>query len=229
MSSKQRLLELNARLAQNLTDKGVNATADETTTALINKVADIQSGGGGGDDTTDLIINLVERDISEFTIPYGTTRIGTHTFKGCTSLKKLIIPETVTQIGKASLSDTGSLRTELPDGVTEIGEEAFESNWTPTITKLPLELKIIGKNAFRYSVLSFTEIPSKVETIGAQAFLNCAGFTELTFRGTPTSIATNSFQGCSNLLNIYVPWAEGEVANAPWGVTNATIHYNSEV
>jgi hypothetical protein len=46
MSSKQRLLELNARLAQNLTDKGVQATADETTTALINKVADIPSGGG---------------------------------------------------------------------------------------------------------------------------------------------------------------------------------------
>lgn len=44
MSSKQRLLELNARLAQNLTDKGVEATADETTTALVNKVADIQTG-----------------------------------------------------------------------------------------------------------------------------------------------------------------------------------------
>lgn len=45
MSSKQRLLELNARLAQNLTDKGVEATADETTTALVNKVADIQTDG----------------------------------------------------------------------------------------------------------------------------------------------------------------------------------------
>ena len=41
--SKQRLLELNSRLAQTLTDKGVEATADETTTALVNKVADISS------------------------------------------------------------------------------------------------------------------------------------------------------------------------------------------
>ena len=46
MSSKERLLELNARLAQNLTDKGVEATADETTTSLIDKVADIQVNGG---------------------------------------------------------------------------------------------------------------------------------------------------------------------------------------
>ncbi len=41
--SKQRLLELNARLAQNLTDKGVEATADETTTTLVDKVVDIPS------------------------------------------------------------------------------------------------------------------------------------------------------------------------------------------
>lgn len=41
--SKTRLLELNARLAQNLVDKGVEATSDETTTALIDKVADISN------------------------------------------------------------------------------------------------------------------------------------------------------------------------------------------
>lgn len=45
MSSRQRLLELNARLAQNLTDKGVEATADETTTALINKVPSVYDKG----------------------------------------------------------------------------------------------------------------------------------------------------------------------------------------
>lgn len=39
--SKRRLLELNARLAQNLTDKDVEATADETTTTLVDKVVDI--------------------------------------------------------------------------------------------------------------------------------------------------------------------------------------------
>lgn len=41
LQSKQRLLELNAKLAETLTDKGVTATADETTTALIDKVKNI--------------------------------------------------------------------------------------------------------------------------------------------------------------------------------------------
>lgn len=41
LQSKQRLLQLNAKLAETLTDKGVTATGDETTTALIDKVKNI--------------------------------------------------------------------------------------------------------------------------------------------------------------------------------------------
>lgn len=49
----------------------------------------------------------------------------------------------------------------------------------------------------------------------------------VTFEGKPSgNTAKNIFQGCINLTEIKVPWAEGEVANAPWGATNATITYN---
>ena len=41
------------------------------------------------------------------------------------------------------------------------------------------------------------------------------------------TIANDAFHQASQLKDIYVPWAEGEVANAPWGATNATIHYNT--
>lgn len=47
----------------------------------------------------------------------------------------------------------------------------------------------------------------------------------VTFK-SKTTIANNTFSGCNNLKVINVPWAEGEVANAPWGATNATINYN---
>jgi hypothetical protein len=33
------------------------------------------------------------------------------------------------------------------------------------------------------------------------------------------------FEG-TNLMTINVPWSEGEVINAPWGASNATINYN---
>lgn len=36
----------------------------------------------------------------------------------------------------------------------------------------------------------------------------------------------DAFEGCTNLTAINVPWAEGAVANAPWGATNAAVSYN---
>ena len=45
MSVKSRIAELNARLADTLTEKGVQADASETTTALVGKVAQISQGG----------------------------------------------------------------------------------------------------------------------------------------------------------------------------------------
>ena len=74
--------------------------------------------------------------------------------------------------------------------------------------------------------LSITSLPKSLKTIDDYVFKGCASLTEITFDGTPSSISGTAFRGCSNLLTINVPWAEGEVANAPWGATNATINYN---
>ena len=51
----------------------------------------------------------------------------------------------------------------------------------------------------------------------------------------PETITNNCFTGLGNIyvganarnIDIYVPWAEGAIANAPWGATKATIHYNT--
>ena len=74
--------------------------------------------------------------------------------------------------------------------------------------------------------LKISVIPAQINKIEFWAFNNCTGLTQITFSGTPTSIQNNAFAGCTNITAINVPWAEGEVANAPWGATNATINYN---
>ena len=40
-------------------------------------------------------------------------------------------------------------------------------------------------------------------------------------------MSINMFNDCPNLKDIYVVWSEGEIANAPWGGTVATIHYDT--
>lgn len=89
---------------------------------------------------------------------------------------------------------------------------------------------LIGGSAFGGCV-KLTEFPymPKLNRIDASAFYNCKGLTEIKIYNTLTTFSSGAFNACTNITDIYVPWAENAVANAPWGATNATIHYNSEV
>ena len=114
------------------------------------------------------------------------------------------------------------------------GDESFiayiESDAGAGITSLPSGVTSIGNSAFySCSKLALTSLPSGVTSVGDSAFRYCTGLTSITFKGTPESIDSWAFIEDSNLTDIYVPWSEGAVANAPWGATNATIHYDSTV
>lgn len=87
----------------------------------------------------------------------------------------------------------------------------------------------IGVYAFR-DCSSLTEFPYMplLNSIDGNAFYNCKGLTKINFYKKPTStFQSSAFNGCTNITDIYVPWSEGEVANSPWGATNATIYYNT--
>lgn len=120
LQSKQRLLELNAKLAENLTSKGVTATADETTTSLVNKVADITSG----DDS--VLRGLIQRDLTEIVIPDGVTKIGSSTFIYSTTLITVVIPSSVKLIDTAAFSGCTNLsKLTIPASVTFVQPSSF--------------------------------------------------------------------------------------------------------
>ena len=172
--------------------------------------------------------SLLDRSITDFTVPAGTVSIGAYAFRNCSKLVSVEFPESVTAIATYAFAGCNKLAiTELPAKITSISSYAFNTCRSLAITTLPESLTSIGASAFSScSAIPMLTIPSGVTSIGSSAFYNCTGMSTLTFLGKPTTINTNSFDGCSNLTDIYVPWAEGEVANAPWGATNATIHYN---
>lgn len=71
-------------------------------------------------------------------------------------------------------------------------------------------------------------IPANCVQILEKAFSGDTALASVTFRGTPSSISNLAFQGLTALADIYVPWASGAVEGAPWGATNATIHYGED-
>lgn len=152
LQSKQRLLELNAKLAEMLTSKGVTATADETTTSLINKVADITSG----DDS--VLRGLIQRDLTEIIIPDGVTSIGNYAFANCEKLTRII----------------------LPDSITSVGPQAFENCKKLEYVKLSNNTRNIGFATFRYCRnLSKINLPNSLTSINTNSFYSCVSLLEV--------------------------------------------------
>ena len=174
--------------------------------------ATVASGycGGEGDGT-----NLTWTLDSEGTLTIsGTGKMKNYNYSGSyiapwreeayrSSLKKLVLSDGVSSIGRYAFYDcsglTGSLT--IPGSVITIGDNAFYhcSGFTGELT-IPDSVTTIYGNAF-LGCSGFSgslTIPDSVTTIGSGTFANCEGFTgNLTIGNGVTTIESDIFNGCS--------------------------------
>lgn len=100
-----------------------------------------------------------------------------------TTLKKVVMPNTITTLGTAVFHNCVALEeVVLSDNITAIPQQAFES-----------------------CIIKKINLPSKLETIGHSAFLKCELLEEIIFPETLTSIGTIAFNRCYNLKKIVLP------------------------
>lgn len=120
----------------------------------------------------------------------------------------------------ASVNFTGSPR------LSAIMQYAFYGCSNLVFASFPNTLQTISEFAFA-NCPKITELTfhNGITQIDNHAFYNCENLKSVIFKGTPT-LAASIFSNCTKLTNIYVPWSEGAVANAPWGAPNATVHYD---
>jgi hypothetical protein len=171
---------------------------------------------------------VIERTAVSPTLPGDLTTIGYSAFSGCPNLALTSLPSGVTSISDYAFNNCPNLAlTSLPSGMTNIGSYAFQSCPKLALTSLPSGITRIGYYAFNgCRNLAITRLPPGITNIGFGVFANCTGLTSITFEGNPKTIHSSAFNGCSNLTTIYVPWSQGQVANAPWGASKATIIYD---
>ena len=178
-----------------------------------------------------------EATITEYTgsqsnliIPYSidgyiVTSIGRRTFIGCTSLKSINIPDSVTNIDDSAFYGCTSLTSiNIPDGVTSIGDWAFEGCTSLTSINIPDGVTCIGGWAFKgCSSLTSINIPDSVTNIGDSAFYGCTSLTSITIPDGITSIGDSTFRSCTSLTSINIPDSVKSIGNFTFsGCTNLT-------
>lgn len=161
-------------------------------------------------------------------LPSGITSIGDFAFLNCGQLSLTALPSGITSIGQYAFNNCPRLAlTTLPSGITSLPTAAFQYCPKLALTTFPSGLISIGDYAFRQGTgLASITLPPALTTIGDYAFANCTGLETVKFTSTVSSIPNGVFSGCTKLSTIYVPWSQGQVANAPWGASNATIIYD---
>lgn len=230
------------------TDNGTNLTSGVTYYVKEDSSSHFQTNNIDGEEkvynmmVNEDLINLIERDITTFNIPSGTTKIGnyafffyrnltsitipdsvtnigTEAFQGCTSLTSVTIPNSVTSIDDSAFQDCSVLTSvTIGSGVTSIGNNVFYNCIKLTSITIPDSVLSIGNQAFQAcSSLTSITIPSSVTSIGVWTFRNCSGLTSVTVKAvTPPTLGFSSFDGTNN-CPIYVP---AETVDAYKAATN---------
>ena len=121
-------------------------------------------------------------------------------FKDCTSLKGIVIPQTLTQIYDSTFSGCTALENvTIPSSITEIGSYAFTNCKSLKKIELPSSVKKIDNLAFsNCTSLSLVTIPESVQWIRGGAFNGCLSLSEIIFEDTSTWYQTSNISNWTN-------------------------------
>ena len=152
-------------------------------------------------------------ELAHFT---NLTSIVDEAFRGCTALKSLTLPISVTSIGYGAFRDCNITSIIIPKSVVSIdvnlfsgcnslesvvvetGNSVYDSRGNcNAIIETASNILVAGcKN---------TIIPNNVSAIGDGAFRNCSGMTTLNIPNNVTSIGSYAFADCHNMTTAKIP------------------------
>lgn len=156
---------------------------------------------------------------------YAVTEIGFETFRGCTGITSVVIPNSVTRINYSAFYGCTALKSiSIPETVTYLGNEVFRSCTSLTSLTIPGNVEEIGSNAFYGCTgLKSMSIPQSVTSIGSAAFSGCSNLEYVSLPNSITKIVNDLFYECSKLTSVVLPNTITSIgSNAFWGCKNLT-------
>lgn len=135
-----------------------------------------------------------------------TTLNAINHFRGCSKLKDISLPSTLTGLGSYTFVGCTSLTNILiPSNIDTIGEETFENCTSLKTVVIPSNVKTVKFRAFRNcSNLETVEIQEGVENIEGQVFDDCTKLSNVKIPSTVKELLYGVFGDCTNLGNVYI-------------------------
>ena len=138
--------------------------------------------------------------LKEVHLPETMTTLGYGSFDGCTSLKEIILPKGLTEINLYCFRNTGLTNISIPEGVTEIDTCTFSGCTSLTDVSLSENVTTFDSYAFYgCTSLETMNIPEGLRRIEDSCFANCSSLTSLKFGEDVTTIGSNVFSNCPKL------------------------------
>jgi hypothetical protein len=141
------------------TNNGTNLTSGVTYYVKENSSSHFQTNNIDGEmkkyemKNNEDLIDLIEKDITIFNIPNGTTTIGGGVFTYCSSLTSITIPDSVTSIGIAAFTSCSSLTSVTIQATIPptLGKQAFDNTSANLVIYCPAESLEAYKAATNWS------------------------------------------------------------------------------
>ena len=174
-------------------------------------------------DTGDIYIWPQGNETTEFTLPATMTEIPDKMFQNNTSLKKVIVPASVTKVGSYAFSSSRIEEIYFEDsanGLT-VGTFAFYNCPNLTSLRLPYGLTSIGANAISKTGLETIVIPDTVTEMGGSALAYNDNLKNVTLSKSMTAVPSRGFVGCEALTELTLPASIQDC-----GVTDTSVAFN---
>lgn len=140
------------------------------------------------------------------TIAEGIRSIDTHAFAGCEGLRKVDLPETLTDIGEGAFANSGLTELVIPGGVSRIGTAAFSDCKKLVSVQLPSLAGNIGSSLFDGCVmLENVRFDGAPAVIFDKMFKECDALEKILIPAGVTRIGSGAFYGCEALREVRIP------------------------
>ena len=141
------------------------------------------------------------------------TQIVENGFKGVSSLKEIVIPNSITTVGENAFEDCNNLIYNIKDGLKYIGNEENKYlylvdvvDFNLTSATIDSNCRFIGEYVFHScESLESVVIGNSITIIGGDAFSNCYSLESVVMGNSVSTIRNEAFYNCESLKEIEIP------------------------